>query len=269
MKNISVTIYLRIAGFYIQTTFASAKDMLILKDKFESEFYSFYSYFILKTKPKSIHYSIEVKENNEIMTYITGGKIPSTYFELYKKKEQNKLVTFYHIGFSYFQIIIRFVLQELLSKHGFILHASAIYYKGSAMIFPGKSGAGKSTIISLLKSDYAALAHDSLIIKKEYNKYYAYQTPFWEKGWWIKRTYKRYPINKIIFIYKRTDTKIIKLYNNNIIFQLLLKNLYITDKSQINLNLKVLTSFSKNCDFFYKLYFERDKKMVIKEIGKN
>ena len=70
-------------------------------------------------------------------------------------------------------------------------------------------GAGKSTVIKLLRFHHPAQADDNVIIKKErITPYFFYQTPFIEKEWWVNPS--KYQINKIFFLRKARYTRIEK-----------------------------------------------------------
>lgn len=79
--------------------------------------------------------------------------------------------------------ILRAVAEYFLSNgKGFLLHASAVKVENKAVVFTGKSGAGKSTHARLWKKllgeklDY--LNDDKPIIVKKDGKFFAYGTPW-------------------------------------------------------------------------------------------
>ena len=66
---------------------------------------------------------------------------------------------------------------------GFVLHSSTIVIDGLAYIFTGKSGVGKSTIVSLIKEFYPSgdiISDNSAFIKKQNGKYIIYPSPYME-----------------------------------------------------------------------------------------
>jgi hypothetical protein len=67
---------------------------------------------------------------------------------------------------------------ELLSRTGFLLHAATVLRNGHAYVFTGKSGAGKSTVVSLSPAGSALTDEISLLRKKD-GVWRAYGTPFW------------------------------------------------------------------------------------------
>ena len=95
----------------------------------------------------------------------------------------NTLTSYYHISISQFQFILRNVIQILLTENnGFILHASACVIDGKASLFTGFSGAGKSTVIKLLKTKYPALADDTVIIQKKGETFFSLPNTHCRKG---------------------------------------------------------------------------------------
>jgi hypothetical protein len=73
---------------------------------------------------------------------------------------------------------LRFIFSVILLKEqGFLVHASGLIKNGVGYIFPGKSGAGKTTITQL--SQDATLLSDDLPIVKLGDNPVIFGTPFW------------------------------------------------------------------------------------------
>lgn len=74
---------------------------------------------------------------------------------------------------------LRFVYSLILPKEpGFLVHASNLIRNGKGYIFPGKSGAGKTTIAQL-SPDATLLSDDISLIKIVNGAPVAFGTPFW------------------------------------------------------------------------------------------
>ena len=87
-----------------------------------------------------------------------------------------KLKCSHHVGLnSFLRIIFSLVLLE---EDGFIAHASSLIRNGKGYIFPGKSGAGKTTITRLTK-DSILLTDEVSLVKKSNDHFRVYGTPFW------------------------------------------------------------------------------------------
>jgi hypothetical protein len=67
------------------------------------------------------------------------------------------------------------------ARDGFLLHAAGIIHNGGAYLFPGHSGAGKTTIARLSGSNII-LNDDLVLILPEVNRWIAVSTPFWTPG---------------------------------------------------------------------------------------
>ena len=81
-----------------------------------------------------------------------------------------------HAGLNSF---VRIALSlVLLKKQGFLIHASSLIRHHKGYLFPGKSGAGKTTI-TRLTPDSTLLSDEVSLIKKVDGKFRAYGTPFW------------------------------------------------------------------------------------------
>jgi serine kinase of HPr protein (carbohydrate metabolism regulator) len=68
----------------------------------------------------------------------------------------------------------------LARRHGALLHAAGIDINGKGYIFPGKSGAGKSTITRQFAAlgDTGLLSDDRIVVRKIEGGFKAYGTPW-------------------------------------------------------------------------------------------
>jgi hypothetical protein len=68
----------------------------------------------------------------------------------------------------------------LARRQGALLHASGLYINGRGYIFPGKSGAGKSTITRqfAVRGDTGLLSDDRIVVRKIDGAFKAYGTPW-------------------------------------------------------------------------------------------
>jgi len=95
------------------------------------------------------------------------------------------------------QILLMYILAR---KQGALLHAAGIDINGNGYIFPGKSGAGKSTITRQLavREDIGLLSDDRIVVRKMDGAFRAYGTPWpGEAGIAIN---KSVPLSGIFFI---------------------------------------------------------------------
>ncbi len=75
--------------------------------------------------------------------------------------------------------LLRVLLSwKLLGRHGFLLHAATVIRNGTAYIFAGRSGAGKSTVASL-SPEGSVLTDEISLLRREDGMWRAYGTPFW------------------------------------------------------------------------------------------
>lgn len=81
-----------------------------------------------------------------------------------------------HTGLSNFIRIIYSLI--LLEETGFLVHASSLIKNGKGYLFPGKSGAGKTTI-TRLSPDAILLTDEVSLVKMVNGKFNIYGTPFW------------------------------------------------------------------------------------------
>jgi hypothetical protein len=75
--------------------------------------------------------------------------------------------------------LLRVLLSwQLLSHHGFLLHAATVIRNGKAYVFTGRSGAGKSTVAAL-SPEGSVLTDEISLLRREKDGWRAYGTPFW------------------------------------------------------------------------------------------
>ena len=101
--------------------------------------------------------------------------------------------------------------STFIKQNVFILHSSFINYKGSAILFSGNSGIGKSTQANLWQKykNIDIINGDRAFIRKVNNIWYAYGSPFSGSS----KIYKNesYPINSIIMLKQAKENKVIPL----------------------------------------------------------
>lgn len=114
------------------------------------------------------------------------------------ENKEGKLICMHFVRLnSFLRILISLVLLE---QQGFIVHASSLIKDYKGYIFPGKSGAGKTTITNL-SYDSHILSDEVSLVKKINDEFKAYGTPF--PGEFSKSGENvSSSINKILFPYK-------------------------------------------------------------------
>lgn len=255
-------INLKIADFIIQLHFHRTQ-WRQYEDNFINGIKRLYENFIINDLLTKIDYVIEFfgsRNNAEIIFNKTDDKYYVYLYELHKK---NTIITTYQPSLFQFQLIIGNILKQLLLKyHGFLLHASANIIYGKANLFVGSPGAGKSTVMKLLNDRFSSLADDSIIIRKVNDDYYTYQTPFYEKEWWVKKGPKKYALGKIIFLIKSNDFKLERIKDKNIILQRLSKQLW-KENDSCN-QMKYFLDFLSKFNNYYFLYFSKNKEKLVR-----
>lgn len=145
-----------------------------------------------------------------------------------------------------------------------MLHASAVKIDDRALVFVGPPGAGKSTAMRFLSARYQPLADDSIIIKKEKNDFYLYQTPFIETNM-IDKNSNRYQIKQILFLKKDIYFKIKRLKKEKAVEKLLRQVL--TEKESFKTQVKDVARFI-NMSNFGIMSFPKDQRGLIEFIEK-
>jgi hypothetical protein len=103
-------------------------------------------------------------------------------------------------------------LMHILAWHqGAIIHAAGMDFQGHGYLFPGKSGAGKSTVSRLFASvsDLEVLSDDRMVVRKMDGGYTAYGTPWpGDAGHAVN---KGVPLRGLLFVQHATENRIERL----------------------------------------------------------
>lgn len=95
-------------------------------------------------------------------------------FNLIERKGNLKCTNYVNLS-NFLRIIYSLILLE---ESGFLIHASSLIKNGKGYLFPGKSGAGKTTI-TRLSPDTTLLTDEVSLIKQVDGEYKLFGTPFW------------------------------------------------------------------------------------------
>lgn len=149
---------------------------------------------------------------------------------------------------------LRFVYSIiLLNEQGFLIHASSLIRNGKGYLFPGKSGAGKTTITKL-SQDSKLLTDDISLIKKIDGKFEAFSTPFWgELKLGVENTST--PVNDILFPIQDKSNYLEHLSNLEALKMLLVNILFFAEDEVFNKQLFDLSYDFINSVKAYKLHF--------------
>ena len=251
---------LNIAGFNIRLIFKSS-ELNHLKHKFIKFVKEEFQGFLVIGVTKNPDFKIEVSYTKKIDTAF-NIKDKKSYLHFYDQISSVKIRTFYHLSAYQFGFVIRHVLQNLLSIHnGFIIHASASNINGRACVFLGKSTAGKSTAVSLLKEKYPVLADDLGVLRKQGGSYYFYQI-FSPDKYPIKKSPLGVKLSGIFFLKKSAFFKIKGIDSKEDILPEVLKQFF-TQQEDLKAQAKVLMDFVNEFNNFNILYFAKNQMKLI------
>lgn len=252
------TIYFEIADFIIKLNFYPA-EITYPKKKLVTEIKSYYKQFLTKTANRKEDFTINFSHTHGSILSKKGDSLISTICRYISNKE---ITTHYEISFFYFQRLVFTIIISLLTKKKILfLHASAAIASGKCDVFLGKPGAGKSTIIKLLKSRYKPFADDSIFLYKKNNVYYCHQTPFYEKNFINKRNIS-YPLGNIYILNKSSLYKISKIEKKEHLLDLIIQqaiSMSLNNKAY----LRLILSFIHKDDCFFNLFFGKSSKKVL------
>lgn len=259
------TLVLKIAGFYIKIRFLPKRK---ITDDFHfnvlgERIYEQFKGFITVANVAKPNFIIELYRSH-ITLYKKNIARKKINFMVFFRQEGNKIISYQHISIMQFLLLIKTILKSLLAQNkGFILHASAIKKGSQAIIFTGNPDAGKSTATRLLNNDYPSIADDTVIIKKEEDKFYCYQTPYVEKNKWVKKGLTRFKLKRVFFLRKTSYFKTMKISDKQLILSKLISQIW-TDNDNLKKQHNILREFIDNSDIFYWLHFAKKGQMLRK-----
>lgn len=250
--------YINTAGFTLKFAFHKSQYQLYRKKFIKNILFNLQRFITNKTPAIYTIDFVDLKTPDILLS-----KNNSIYIKSCKKVDTQRAEIYYHIQLGEFNLLFRDIIEDLLSRnYGFLFHASASYINGKAVIFLGSSGAGKSTIITLLQKKFKPLGDDSIVITNtNRNRIYTfYSTPFMDKHFIEKRA-RNYQLGQLFFLEKSTKCGVEKIKNYSTVMSFLLKHL-IVKKSHLSRQAKRLLKFVKTYKQFYLLSFTKDEKEV-------
>ena len=138
------------------------------------------------------------------------------------------------------RIMGQLITLSVLDRYqGLLIHSSGIILNGEGIIFPGMSGAGKTTLAKLwqARGGITVLSDDRVIVRREEEGYFIYGTPWPGEGGMV--SCQKAPLRKIIFLSKAKDNKLIPLGRKESLNQLITQCFpAIWDREGIDFSLK-------------------------------
>lgn len=200
-----MNIQLDIAGFVYRLTVDSPLWFSYIKRS--------YVPFMTKSRP---NYFIQMRARPGLSERYAVGHIAPTRFMLDVPRATSS-----YRQFNFFLKTI--VATTLLSKGGLILHASAIQHKQAAVLFAGREGRGKSTIVQLIP-EYEVLNDDFAILRCTASGYDVYSSPFYETNEFPKQK-KRVTLSRLFFLRHASEAAVMPMSRTEAMMQIALLTL--------------------------------------------
>lgn len=249
-------IYINVAGFTIKVVLKAYDDLFKATEDFYKNIHLNLKGFLAHTA-KRYDFTIVVIYKNTFDVLI-DKKTKKHLVGFYEEESRNSFITYYHISFEQFLVIIRNTVQILLGKFGgVIMHGSAAAIEDKGVIFLGDSGAGKSTILNLVESRFQPIADDIFVLKRENGFYYIFQTPFIQKNYYPKFKTGRFLLKTIYVLKKGSNQKAERYLQQDEIFTLLSRQLF-TDIENKGRQVKFLLILSVTFRNVYELSFSKE-----------
>jgi len=219
---------LSIAGLPITLKFWPIKDYPHEKRLFKRSLLKYMQNF-KSPKHFSKHTTINIVdlENYQIVFNKT-----TSYAELAHYQSEHIIEMPYQISISqFFMTLSNLLASLLLQNNGIILHASACLIEDKVYIFMGPHGAGKSTIVRMLRERFSIVSDDLIYVKKLRNMYVAYQSPVIEKVSWIEKKNIAYPLGGL-YILRQSETPYFRKLNDQDAMKNILSNMLLLPKKK-------------------------------------
>lgn len=251
-------IFLSCAGFTIKVVFKDHDDFFG-KDLFIQNLENKLKGFVLTKRRAKIDATVIFKYRNNYDIF-WDKKNKKQYLNYLTELDSNIIETYYHISDQQFRILLRFIIQKLLTKNrGVMIHCSAIKKNNNAYIFLGKSGSGKSTISQLLKRHSSVLADDIAIIRKNSKgEYLLYQTPFIESNMNFAKNHNPSFLKQINVLKKSTIHKKINITDYGTRLSILIKQIF-TEENDAKEQITSVMNLASDFNSMYYLYFSLEK----------
>jgi radical SAM protein with 4Fe4S-binding SPASM domain len=165
-------------------------------------------------------------------------------------------------GFPSDQIMMSRVLAD---REGCYLHSSGLILNGQGFLFVGRSGAGKSTIVKMLKNHGVVLSDDRNIVRYWPDGHYVHGT--WSHGEVPLVSNSKAPLKAIFFLEKARKNKMIPVTDSNYTLHQLLTRVVrpFCDKDWWEKTLPILEKISKQIPA-YRFRFTRDKEALLESL---
>lgn len=257
-QEMSDQLTLCVFGLRIRVLFYNCEN-IFMQNRLINIIRTYFKHYVQRSvSNKSFDYTISVVEPDTIPYIRQDNKGYLPYFE---KMAKNEITTYYTDGYFQFAHLLQVVLLKRLTG-AICVHCSSSLTRNGTFLFVGKSGAGKSTIVRLLKPIYSPLSDDSLILKKRSGLYTVEQNAFMEKGG-RQNNYanKIFPVRGVFFIQKADYFQIKHVRDKSIILRNIASQTWSFDPITSS-QLKFISDFVKDNTHFYNFYFKKTGEII-------
>jgi hypothetical protein len=177
----------------------------------------------------SLHVQVISKQNNHIDWFELESSPDRMQFTL--RCTENVFLLFPIIE----QVLRKIFYILFFKRDGFVLHASAIVRNGKAYLFLGRSGAGKSTAVRLLKQENPSIdiiADNNVFIRKQKDTFLIFPPAFleWNLSQEMTHAPTGYPVRAVFFL-RRYSHPCVEKTNVSMGYRLCYSQVQIPEKS--------------------------------------
>lgn len=167
-------------------------------------------------------------------------------------------------GFPSDQIMMSRVLAD---RQGCYLHSSGLILNGQGILFVGRSGAGKSTVVKMLKHYGVVLSDDRNIVRRWPDGHRVHGT--WSHGEVPLVSNRQAPLRAILFIEKARKNKIIPVTDKNYILHQLLNRVVrpFCDQHWWDKTIQILAAILREVPA-YRFRFTREPDALLESVQK-
>lgn len=172
--------------------------------------------------------------------------------------EQEEVVSSHHHNPDYYYSERLLRAEALISsQQGVLIHGAALAIDNKAVLFLGKSGAGKSTVLRRLAAKGTVIHEDKLLLHKKNSQWFVYAAPWDEKGSEIPYLGTKnlvVPVDKCLFVHKelKQESYLQQVYGRDEIWQFLLRECGhpVLNNKLYDKFMNVVDSLSQELNFF-------------------